>query len=212
MIQTSVFKLTRAECRGQVGRQARVRDAPIHHHYESKGWDEPKIIVRFWLVSALLALVALRHAEAALSPDDRARRSSSWGSRRPGSRSRSSALARGARHGHRRQARRKLPRRSRSSRASPHDRARRHERDVHERRSRRMSPGVPTLPEMIAARAKGIEVIAEIEFAFRHVAPGAKLVAITGTNGKSTTTALTGELFNASGRRRSAAATSATCR
>ena len=33
--------------------------APIHHHYELKGWDEPKIIVRFWLVSALLALLAL---------------------------------------------------------------------------------------------------------------------------------------------------------
>ena len=33
--------------------------APIHHHYEKKGWDEPKIIVRFWLVSALLALLAL---------------------------------------------------------------------------------------------------------------------------------------------------------
>jgi phospho-N-acetylmuramoyl-pentapeptide-transferase len=33
--------------------------APIHHHYELKGWEEPKIIVRFWLVSALLALIAL---------------------------------------------------------------------------------------------------------------------------------------------------------
>jgi phospho-N-acetylmuramoyl-pentapeptide-transferase len=33
--------------------------APIHHHYEKIGWDEPKIIVRFWLVSALLALLAL---------------------------------------------------------------------------------------------------------------------------------------------------------
>jgi len=33
--------------------------APIHHHYEKLGWDEPKIIVRFWLVSALLALLAL---------------------------------------------------------------------------------------------------------------------------------------------------------
>ncbi|MGE0867827.1 MAG: phospho-N-acetylmuramoyl-pentapeptide-transferase [Kofleriaceae bacterium] len=33
--------------------------APIHHHYELKGWAEPTIIVRFWLVSALLALVAL---------------------------------------------------------------------------------------------------------------------------------------------------------
>jgi phospho-N-acetylmuramoyl-pentapeptide-transferase len=35
------------------------RMAPIHHHYELKGWEEPKIIVRFWLISLLLALVAL---------------------------------------------------------------------------------------------------------------------------------------------------------
>jgi phospho-N-acetylmuramoyl-pentapeptide-transferase len=33
--------------------------APIHHHYEKKGWPEPKIIVRFWIVSILLALVSL---------------------------------------------------------------------------------------------------------------------------------------------------------
>ncbi len=33
--------------------------APIHHHYELKGWEEPKIIVRFWLISILLALLAL---------------------------------------------------------------------------------------------------------------------------------------------------------
>jgi phospho-N-acetylmuramoyl-pentapeptide-transferase len=35
------------------------RMAPIHHHYELKGWAEPKIIVRFWLISLLLALIAL---------------------------------------------------------------------------------------------------------------------------------------------------------
>jgi phospho-N-acetylmuramoyl-pentapeptide-transferase len=33
--------------------------APIHHHYELKGWAEPKIIVRFWIISILLGLVAL---------------------------------------------------------------------------------------------------------------------------------------------------------
>ena len=33
--------------------------APIHHHYEKKGWPEPKIIVRFWILSILLALVTL---------------------------------------------------------------------------------------------------------------------------------------------------------
>lgn len=33
--------------------------APIHHHYEKKGWPEPKIIVRFWILSILLALISL---------------------------------------------------------------------------------------------------------------------------------------------------------
>ncbi|MCB9687221.1 MAG: phospho-N-acetylmuramoyl-pentapeptide-transferase [Alphaproteobacteria bacterium] len=33
--------------------------APIHHHYEKLGWSEPKIIVRFWIISIVLALVAL---------------------------------------------------------------------------------------------------------------------------------------------------------
>ncbi|HEU4726410.1 MAG TPA: UDP-N-acetylmuramoyl-L-alanine--D-glutamate ligase [Kofleriaceae bacterium] len=63
-----------------------------------------------------------------------------------------------------------------------------------------MSPGVPTLPEMTAARAAGVEVIAEIELAYRFLDPEATLLAITGTNGKSTTTALTGAVCAASGR------------
>ena len=33
--------------------------APIHHHYELKGWPEPQIIVRFWIISVICALVAL---------------------------------------------------------------------------------------------------------------------------------------------------------
>ncbi len=33
--------------------------APIHHHYEQRGWSEPKIIVRFWIISIVLAMVAL---------------------------------------------------------------------------------------------------------------------------------------------------------
>jgi phospho-N-acetylmuramoyl-pentapeptide-transferase len=33
--------------------------APIHHHFEKLGWAEPKIIVRFWIISILLALVSL---------------------------------------------------------------------------------------------------------------------------------------------------------
>jgi len=33
--------------------------APIHHHYELKGWPEPQIIVRFWIISIICALLAL---------------------------------------------------------------------------------------------------------------------------------------------------------
>ncbi len=35
------------------------RMAPIHHHYEQLGWKEPTIVVRFWIVAVVLALVGL---------------------------------------------------------------------------------------------------------------------------------------------------------
>jgi phospho-N-acetylmuramoyl-pentapeptide-transferase len=33
--------------------------APIHHHFEQKGWSEPKIIVRFWMITLMLVLIGL---------------------------------------------------------------------------------------------------------------------------------------------------------
>jgi len=51
VLQVGFFKYTR-------GRRI-FRMAPIHHHFELKGWPEPKIIVRFWIVSLMLALVAI---------------------------------------------------------------------------------------------------------------------------------------------------------
>jgi len=33
--------------------------APIHHHFEMKGWDEPKVVVRLWIIAILLALLSL---------------------------------------------------------------------------------------------------------------------------------------------------------
>ena len=33
--------------------------APIHHHFEQKGWKEPQIVIRFWIISFVLALVGL---------------------------------------------------------------------------------------------------------------------------------------------------------
>jgi phospho-N-acetylmuramoyl-pentapeptide-transferase len=50
IIQVASFKLT--------GKRV-FRMAPIHHHFELKGWQEPKIIVRFWIISILLALMSL---------------------------------------------------------------------------------------------------------------------------------------------------------
>lgn len=62
-----------------------------------------------------------------------------------------------------------------------------------------VSPGVPMdLPFITAAKSAGIEIIGELELGFR-LAEG-KFFAITGTNGKTTTTALTGEIFKAAGR------------
>ena len=50
IIQVVSFKLT--------GRRV-FKMAPLHHHYELQGWAEPKIIVRFWILSFMLALLAL---------------------------------------------------------------------------------------------------------------------------------------------------------
>lgn len=50
ILQVTSFKTT--------GRRI-FRMAPIHHHFELQGWAEPKIIVRFWIMSIMLALVAL---------------------------------------------------------------------------------------------------------------------------------------------------------
>lgn len=48
--QTTSYKLT--------GKRV-FRMAPIHHHFEKLGWQEPKIVVRFWIISVMLALIAL---------------------------------------------------------------------------------------------------------------------------------------------------------
>jgi UDP-N-acetylmuramoylalanine--D-glutamate ligase len=61
-----------------------------------------------------------------------------------------------------------------------------------------LSPGVPTeQPVIQAARDRGIEIIAEIELAYRWLQ--GRVIAITGTKGKSTTTALTGRILETAG-------------
>ena len=61
------------------------------------------------------------------------------------------------------------------------------------------SPGIPDdVPLLIKAREKGIPVISEIEFAYRYT--DAKIIAITGSNGKTTTTMLTYHILKNAGR------------
>ena len=57
IIQVASFKLT--------GKRV-FRMAPLHHHFEQKGWKEPQIVIRFWIISVVLALVGAGDAEAAL--------------------------------------------------------------------------------------------------------------------------------------------------
>ncbi len=50
IVQVASFKMT--------GRRV-FRMAPLHHHYEQKGWAEPTIVIRFWIIAVILALVGL---------------------------------------------------------------------------------------------------------------------------------------------------------
>lgn len=64
LIMGGVFVIETLSVILQVGsfkfRGARIfRMAPIHHHYELKGWPEPRVIVRFWIISLILVLIGL---------------------------------------------------------------------------------------------------------------------------------------------------------
>jgi phospho-N-acetylmuramoyl-pentapeptide-transferase len=50
IVQVASFKMT--------GRRV-FRMAPLHHHYEKKGWAEPTIVIRFWIIAVMLALIGL---------------------------------------------------------------------------------------------------------------------------------------------------------
>jgi len=50
IVQVASFKLT--------GKRV-FRMAPLHHHYEKKGWAEPTVVIRFWIVAVILALIGL---------------------------------------------------------------------------------------------------------------------------------------------------------
>jgi phospho-N-acetylmuramoyl-pentapeptide-transferase len=50
IVQVASFKMT--------GRRV-FRMAPLHHHFEQKGWEEPTIVIRFWIIASILAIAGL---------------------------------------------------------------------------------------------------------------------------------------------------------
>ena len=58
MIQVSYFKVTKRRSPTGEGKRFFLM-APIHHHFQKKGWPETKVVLRFWIVSLLCALVGL---------------------------------------------------------------------------------------------------------------------------------------------------------
>jgi phospho-N-acetylmuramoyl-pentapeptide-transferase len=56
MIQVGWFKYTKKKT--GTGRRVFLM-APLHHHFEKKGWAEQQVVVRFWIITMLLCLVGL---------------------------------------------------------------------------------------------------------------------------------------------------------
>ena len=185
ILQVGSFKL-----RGQ-----RIfRMAPIHHHYELKGWPEPRVIVRFWIISLMLVLIGLA---TLIMADYQGKKVVIIGLGLTGLSCVDFFLARG------------VTPRVMDTRVSP--------------------PGLDTLPEQVerhlgglnddwllaadlivaspgmalahpslsAATDAGVEIVGDIELFCREAQ--APVIAITGSNGKSTVTTLVGEMAKAAG-------------
>ena len=60
IIQRSAFKWRKSRHGVEYAHRHRVfLRAPVHHHFEMKGWSESQVVVRFWILGMLCALVAL---------------------------------------------------------------------------------------------------------------------------------------------------------
>ena len=156
--------------------------APLQHHFEMKAWSETKIMVRFWIVTAILCAAGLRALLQVLPSVPRRMKILMYGAARSGR-----AVT------------------GRLADAVLVDRTLGNEEDLSLLDGIDVlvkSPGVPgDRPLVVAARERGIPVWSEVELGYRWLAPtGTKFVGVTGTNGKSTTTALLGAIFEAAGR------------
>ena len=155
--------------------------APIHHHFEMKAWSETKIVVRFWIIAALLCasgFVLFYRYYLQFPP---MRRALVLGLARSGEAARAALEARGV----------EVAGADRSL-GNDEELALLEGTDVLVK-----SPGVPGEAVLVqAARAHGIPVWSEIELAFRFL-PDNPLLAVTGTKGKTTTSELLGHILAA---------------
>ena len=206
-IQMGVFKAS--------GRKKRLfRMSPIHHHFELVGWPETTVIIRFWLISAICVAIALgifigdftehrggcdrdartrvrprsrrgRHGAGTATP--RTSRSSSPTTTSPTSVARLAARARRADSSSGRSVANSTGWSRSCDLVSP-------------------APGVPETHAVIAAaQTAGVELVSEIELAYRweqqRTGGPRPMLAITGTDGKTTTTLLAVEMLRAGGLR-----------
>ena len=173
--------------------------APIHHHFELMGWSETKIILRFWIVAAICAAIGFTLYQQSISepaPVSAGRPPLPEGPYLVVGLARSGLAAARMLESHGRviacdAGRPECPRAGRAPR---------HRRSGAAGRGACVvkSPGVPReAPVVAAALERGIPVHGELELAWRLL-PN-RFVAVTGTNGKTTTVELLGEVFRAEG-------------
>jgi phospho-N-acetylmuramoyl-pentapeptide-transferase len=212
MLQVGWFKYTKKKRYG-TGRRILLM-APLHHHFEKKGWAETQVVVRFWIITMLLCLVGPGQPEAAVmtiicttSPSScsaSATRAWRW---RAGARATAHACACGTRASSRRttQCAERWPQGAPARRLTAKALAgvRWCSRAPAWRRATRASPrstqrGPSSRPAVQGELDLFARALADLK-AGRGYAP--KVLAITGTNGKTTTTAMTALLVERAGRR-----------
>ena len=185
ILQVGSFKL-----RGQ-----RIfRMAPIHHHYELKGWPEPRVIVRFWIISLMLVLIGLA---TLIMADYQGKKVVIIGLGMTGLSCVDFFMARG------------VTPRVMDTRVAPAgldklpEAVERYVGGLNEDWLLTAdlivaSPGIALAhPSLSAAADAGVEIVGDIELFCREAQ--APIIAITGSNGKSTVTSLVGEMAKAAG-------------